>query len=102
MEGQCVYMCVYVCGYVWACVWVLGVRVCVCVRVCPVCVCVYLNGCGCYLDVVQLAQGALSVYEVGGSQLVQSLQSYAGRVARARVFAHIRLLTQLSLVHKYR
>lgn len=48
---------------------------------------------------VQLAQSALPVNEVGGSQLVQSFQSHGGRISR--VIAHLCFLTQLPFVHKY-
>lgn len=60
----------------------------------------YLDGSGGDLDVVQLAQGALPVNEVGGGQLVQSFQSHSGGVTR--VIAHFCFLTQFPLVHKYR
>jgi len=60
----------------------------------------YLDSSGGNLDVVQFAQSALPVYEVGGSQLVQSFQSHGGGVARK--IAHLCFLTQLPLVHKYR
>ena len=59
----------------------------------------YLDGSGGDLDVVQLAQRALSVDEVGGSQLVQGLQS-DGR-AIAGVVAQLGFLAQLPLVHEY-
>lgn len=49
---------------------------------------------------VQFAKGALPVDEVGGCQLVQSFQSHSGGVTG--VVAHLRLLTQFPLVHKYR
>lgn len=60
----------------------------------------HLNGRRGDLDVVQLAQRALPVDEVGGSQLVQSFQSHSGGVTR--VIARLRLLTQFPLVNKYR
>jgi len=60
----------------------------------------YLDGSGGDLNVVQLAQSALSVDEVRGGQLVQSFQSHGGGVTR--VIAHLGLLTQFPLVHKYR
>lgn len=56
----------------------------------------YLDGSGGDLDVVQLVEGALPVDEVGGRQLVQSLQGHSGAVG----FAHFRCPTQLPLVHK--
>lgn len=59
----------------------------------------HLDGGGGDLDVVEFAQGALSVDEVGGSQLMQSLQSHSGGVPS--VVAHLCLLTQLPLVNKY-
>ncbi|TNN58305.1 hypothetical protein EYF80_031488 [Liparis tanakae] len=42
----------------------------------------YLDGSRGDLDVVQLAQSALSVDEVGGGQLVQSFQSHGGGVTQ--------------------
>jgi len=59
----------------------------------------YLDGGGGDLDVVQLAQGALSVNEVGGGQLVQGLQGDGRGVAQ--VIAHLGFLAQLPFVHKY-
>lgn len=47
---------------------------------------------------VQLAQSALPVDEVGGGQLVQSFQSHRGGIPR--VIAHLSLLAQLPFVHK--
>lgn len=41
---------------------------------------VYLDGSGRDLDVVQFAEGALSVDEVRGGQLVQRFQSHSGGV----------------------
>lgn len=59
---------------------------------------VYLDGVGGNLDVVQLAQCALSVDEVGGGQLVEGLQS-DGR-AIAGVVAQLGFLAQLPFVHE--
>lgn len=59
----------------------------------------HLDGGGGDLDVVEFAQGALSVDEVGGSQLMQSFQSHSGGIPS--VVAHLCLLTQLPLVNKY-
>lgn len=56
----------------------------------------YLDGSGGDLDVVQLAQSALPVNEVGGGQLVQSFQSHSCAIG----FSHFRRPTQLPLVHK--
>lgn len=60
--------------------------------------CVYLDGGGGDLDVVQAPQGAVPVDEVGGCQLVQRLQRH-----RRAVGAHLaafRPLAQLPFVHK--
>lgn len=65
----------------------------------------YPYGGGCDLEVVQPAQGALSVCEVGGSQLVEGFQSHCA--CRVRVPAAAlgprrrRLQAELPFVHKY-
>lgn len=47
----------------------------------------YLDGSGGDLDVMQLAQSALPVDEVGGGQLVQSFQSHSGGITG--IIAHL-------------
>jgi len=59
----------------------------------------YLDGSGSNLDVMQFSQSTLSVYEIGGSQLVQGLQSHSRAVTC--VVTRLCFLTQLPLVHKY-
>lgn len=70
----------------------------------------YPYGGGCDLEVVQSAQGALSVSEVGGGELVEGLQGHwacAVQAAAAAAAAGLsprggRLLAELPFVHKYR
>lgn len=69
----------------------------------------YPYGGGCDLEVMQPAQGALPVGEVGRSQLVEGLQCDCPRTVRVPVAAATplgprvgrRLLAELSLVHEY-
>ena len=57
----------------------------------------HLDGSGGDLEVVQFAQCALSVYEVGGSQLVERLQSHSRAVRVGQVCCP----AQPPLVYKY-
>ena len=59
----------------------------------------YLNSGGGYLQVVQPPQGALSVSEVGSSQLVQQLQRHH-RAVQTSCSSRIRLPVQLLLVQE--
>lgn len=73
----------------------------------------YPYGGGRNLEVMQPAQRALPVGEVGGGQLIESLQSHRPRSVRVPVAAGLqprgrrrlrlrrRLLAELPLVHKY-
>ena len=69
----------------------------------------YPYGGGRDLEVVQPAQGALPVGEVGSSQLMEGLQGHRPRGVRVPAAAAAalgprgrRLLAELPLVHKYR
>lgn len=70
----------------------------------------YPYGGGRNLEVMQPAQRALPVGEVGGGQLIESLQGHRPRSVRVPVAAGLqprgrrlrrRLLAELPLVHKY-
>lgn len=64
----------------------------------PPCPLAYLDGGRGDLDVVQPAQGAVPVDEVGGCQLVQGLQRHRRAVGAG--VAPFRPLAQLPFVHK--
>lgn len=73
--------------------------------ICLICTYPYCGGCD--LEVMQPAQRALPVGEVGGGQLIEGLQGYRPRSVGVPVAAALdargrrRLLAELPLVHKY-
>lgn len=75
-------------------------------HMCASCTLTYPYGGGGYLQVVEPAQGALPVREVGSGQLVEGFQSHrprrVGATTAAAVGPHGRWLqAQLPFVHKY-